>query len=363
MIIVNLKDKIILIAFLNDTHLGVRNSSDIFLNNAEKFYSEVFFPYCKEHDIKQIVHLGDYFDNRKMSNVKAINQNRRVFLSKLREYGIKMDIIPGNHDVFYKNTNDVNSLKEFLGHYMNEINIVMKPTVMKYGSLELALIPWINNENYESTINFIKNCKAPIMAGHFEFSGFEVQRGITQDTGLNHKLFEKYEAVFSGHYHVSSEKDNIIYFGTQMEFTWADAHDQKCFHVLDTETLQLDDIENPNTLHHKIVYNDEEMDYNDYNMEQFDGKFVKIVVVNKTDPLAFDSFIDRIEDRSIHDLKIAENFDEFIGSNIDDDNISVEDTHELLDSYIDVIDTNLDKNRLKLMMKNLLTEAQATEIS
>ena len=68
------------IAILNDTHCGVRNSSDIFLNYQERFYEEVFFPYLKEHDIKQILHLGDYYEHRKFVNFKALNQNRKHFL-------------------------------------------------------------------------------------------------------------------------------------------------------------------------------------------------------------------------------------------------------------------------------------------
>ena len=115
------------IAILNDTHTGIRNSSDVFLNNAEKFYTDVFFPYLMENGIRHIVHLGDYFDNRKHINFRALNRNRGHFLSVLREHGITMDIICGNHDTFYKDTNDLNSLKELLGHYMNEVNIIHKP--------------------------------------------------------------------------------------------------------------------------------------------------------------------------------------------------------------------------------------------
>ena len=131
------------IAILNDTHAGIRNSSEIFLNNAEDFYTKVFFPECEKHDIKQILHLGDYYDHRKFVNFKALNHNRRIFLDELRKRGMTMDIIPGNHDTFYKNTNELNSLKECLGHYMNEVHIIMEPTVMKYGSLNMGLIPWI----------------------------------------------------------------------------------------------------------------------------------------------------------------------------------------------------------------------------
>ena len=68
------------IAILNDTHNGIRNSSEIFLDNAEDFYKNIFFPECKKRGIKQILHLGDYYDHRKFVNFKALKQNRRVFL-------------------------------------------------------------------------------------------------------------------------------------------------------------------------------------------------------------------------------------------------------------------------------------------
>lgn len=166
------------VAVLNDTHCGIRNSSEIFLENSRKFYSDVFFPYCQEHGIEQILHLGDYYDHRKFVNFKALNHNRKAFLDPLRKYGMKMDIIPGNHDTYYKNTNDLNSLKELLGHYMNEVHIVMDPTVMEYGSLKIALLPWINGENYESSMKFVNECKADWLGGHLELSGFDVMKGM-----------------------------------------------------------------------------------------------------------------------------------------------------------------------------------------
>mgnify|MGYP000157954734 FL=1 len=160
------------IALINDTHNGVRNSSEIFLKNAQTFYENIFFPECEKHNITQIVHLGDYYDHRKFVNFKALNHNRKHFLNEVRSRGMKMDIIPGNHDTYYKNTNDLNSLKECLGHYMNEIHIVMEPRVMEYGSLKMALLPWICNENYETSMKFIRECKADWLGGHLELNGF-----------------------------------------------------------------------------------------------------------------------------------------------------------------------------------------------
>lgn len=351
------------IAFLNDTHCGIRNSSEVFLKNHEDFYSKVFFPHLIENDIKHIIHLGDYYDHRKFVNFKALNHNRKCFLEPMRENGITMDIIPGNHDTYFKNTNDLNSLKELLGHFMNEIHIVMEPTVMQYGKLNLALLPWITSENYDESMEFIATCKADILGAHLELNGFDLMRGVKSVDGMDHKLFSRFEMVISGHYHTKSQKDNIYYLGSQMEFFWSDAGDPKYFHVLDTDTRELTAIHNPYTLFEKVVYDDVKIEYNSYDTSVFDGKFVKVVVANKEDAFVFDRFIDRIQNQDIHELKIAEDFREFEGEQVDDENISFEDTGTLLSSYVDAVDTELDKDRIKTQLRELMTEAQTLEIA
>ena len=146
------------LAILNDTHFGIKNGSDIFIQYADKFFSETFFPYCVENGIKHILHLGDYFDRRKYINFATMKANMKHFIEPMTEKGFTMDLILGNHDTYYKNTNDLNSLKELLGHFMNEIHIIMEPRVMEYGSLKMALLPWITTENYDASIKFVKEC-------------------------------------------------------------------------------------------------------------------------------------------------------------------------------------------------------------
>ena len=351
------------LAILNDTHCGIRNSSDVFLDNAEKFYSDVFFPYLLEHGITHIVHLGDYYDNRKFINFRALNRNRHHFLKPLREYGMTMDIICGNHDTYYKNTNDLNSLKELLGHYMDEVNIIHEPTTMNYDGLDFALVPWINPENYDASIEFINNTPAKYLGGHFDIVGFEMIKGAISTHGLDAALFERFQGVYSGHYHVKSSNANIHYLGSQMEFFWGDAHNPKYFHIFDTDTQELTPVRNPHTLFHRIYYDDTKEDNADLaNLANLDGKFVKIVVINKKDLLRFDQFVDKIQSRNIHELKIQENFAEFIGDNVDDDEVLLEDTNTLLNSYIDGVDTDLDKERIKNQMNDLMKEAQTLEV-
>jgi DNA repair exonuclease SbcCD nuclease subunit len=328
-----------------------------------EFYETVFFPYLNEHGIKQIIHLGDYYDHRKYVNFKALNDNRECFLEKLREYGITMDIIPGNHDVFYKNTNKLCSLLELQGHYMNEVNIVMEPRVMDYDGCKIALVPWINNENYAESIEFIKKCKASILGAHLELVGFDLMKGVKNTHGMETKIFERFDQVWSGHFHTKSTQGNIHYLGSQMEFTWADAHDPKYFHIFDTETRELTPVLNPISMFAKVWYNDEKNDYNTMDISQYKDKFIKIVVDKKNDPFVFDRFIDRLNQLGVHDLKIAETFDEFVGVNVEDEGVSVEDTTDLLNSYVDAVNTDLDKDKIKSLMRGLYVEAQNMELS
>jgi DNA repair exonuclease SbcCD nuclease subunit len=328
----------------------------------EKFYTDIFFPYLLDNDIKKVIHLGDYYEHRKYVNFKALEHNRRIFLDKLREHNIVMDIIPGNHDVFYKNTNELCSLKELMGHYMDVVKIYMDNTVVDYDGLKVALVPWINVENYADTMDFIKTCSADVVAGHFEFSGFEMYKGIPNPHGMDTNEFKRFEMVLSGHFHTKSSRDNIHYLGSQMEFTWGDVDDPKYFHVLDTSTREITPVRNPYTLHTKVVYNDEKTDYNTVDVSHLDYQFVKVVVQKKQDFFGFDRFIDRVTQRPIHELKIAETFTEYLGENVEDEEIKLDDTQVLLDSYVDAVETEADKEKLKSLLRGLYVEAQNTEV-
>tara|TARA_S200002703_G_scaffold159911_1_gene175415 strand:- start:1436 stop:2497 length:1062 start_codon:yes stop_codon:yes gene_type:complete len=350
------------IAILNDTHCGIRNSSEVMMDYQERFYRDVFFPYLKENNITKILHLGDYYDNRKFINFKSLEHNRKIFLDVLRKEKIHMDIIPGNHDVYYKNTNDLSALKELLGHYMEEVRIIEKPMVVNYDGLDMALVPWINAENEEQTYKFLQGCKATVCGAHLELEGFEMQAGIPCTHGMKASVFNRFETVLTGHFHTKSNIGNIHYLGSQMEFFWSDAHDPKYFHIFDTDTREITPVKNTETLFCRIYYDDKNANPMVKDLRHLDNKFVKVVVTQKSDPKMFDAFINRVNSRKIHELKIAENFEEFVGNNVEDTKISVDSTEDLLYTYIDAVDTPLNKDTIKGMVRELMVEAQTLEL-
>ena len=143
--------------------------------------------------------------------------------------------------------------------------------------------------------------------------------------------------------------------------TWNDCDDDKYFHVFDTDTLDLVPIRNPLTIYKKIFYDHEKMNkFKD--LSYLDNHFVKIIVVNKGDPIEFEKFVDRVQAQKIHELKIAEDFKEFLGKNVADGEVDLEDTETIVYEYIDNVVTDLDKDRIKQQMSELMVEAQNMEI-
>jgi DNA repair exonuclease SbcCD nuclease subunit len=356
------------LAVITDTHAGVKNGSDIFLDYSERFYDKVFFPYCLKNNITKILHLGDYFDHRRVVNFKVLSRNKKMFLDKLREHGMTMDLIPGNHDVFYKNTNSLSSCEEILQHYKDVVNLHMEPTVVSYGSLDIALIPWINSENHDKVTDFVKSVKAPFLGGHLELQGFDMMKGVQASSGaMKSDIFSRFEIVMSGHFHTKSNKGNIHYLGTPFELTWADCNDPKFFHVIDTETRELMPIRNPLTIYNKLVYDDSnaaddisaEIKACDFSCVP--NSYVKVIVINKKNPFLFDKYIDEIINKEPFDLKIVENFDEYLSENVEDDAVELTDTVTLLNTYVDSVETELDSDRIKLKLQELFVEAQSSD--
>ena len=348
------------IAILNDTHAGVKNGSDIFLDYSAKFYNDIFFPYLLDNGIKKIIHLGDYFEHRKYVNYKVLEHNYNCFIRKLYDYDITMDIIPGNHDVYYKNTNSLNSIETILNQYNDRIKIPMNPNVTNYDGLDIGLVPWICKENEDVCMNFISTANAPILMGHLELGGFKYMAGANITShGMGKEIFQRYEAVYSGHYHTKSTQENITYLGTQFELTWSDAGDPKFFHVLDTNTREITPIKNHNVLFQKIYYDED--DVVDIVEDKIKGTYIKVIITNKKDLYTFDKWMEKLYDYNPYEVRIIESFDEYDGSNVDDDDVKVDDTPTLLNSYIDGTATNLNNDILKKMMQELLIEAQALD--
>jgi len=348
------------LALINDTHAGARGDSLLFNEFFFKFWEGTFFPYLKENNITHVVHLGDVVDRRKFINYVILNQWRKRFFAVLQKENITMDVLVGNHDVTYKNTNEINAMNELFDHY-NNINVFTEPALKEYDGLPILLMPWINSGNYEQSIDALKTSASEVVFGHFEIAGFEMDRGNVCHEGLDRKIFDRFDTVLSGHFHHKSTDGTITYLGNQYEITWADYDDQRGFHVFDTETRLLTFVPNPYRIFCKINYDDTATDFQywkSYDYTQHKDTYVKLVVVNKTNAYLFDTMLDNLLKAGVADISIVEDFTEM---EIDDDVIDeAEDTVTILNRYIDSLTLDIEQQKLKTLMKEVYIEALNT---
>lgn len=351
------------IALITDTHWGIRNDSSVFYDYFKLFLDDVFFPTLDKHGIKTVIHLGDLVDRRKYINFLTLYHLRRDFLERLEDKGIDTYVIPGNHDTYYKNTNDVNALRELVDGKYQFIHVIEKPDTLELGSTDILLLPWICEENYEESMNAIKNSTAQVLCGHLELNGFEMFRGSISDHGMDHKLFDRFDVVCSGHYHHKSDTGNIHYLGAFAEYTWSDYDDPRGFHLFDTETRELTFIRNPYRMFEKIWYDDQDRTVDEVLEGDFDvrNKMVKVIVKNKTNPYCFDLFIDKIEKAGVIDMQVVE--DHLNLDLIDDEEFmdSAEDTLTVCKKYISQVNFSVDNKKLERVITNLYNEALQVE--
>ena len=348
------------VAIITDQHFGARNDSIVFLDFFQKFYDDIFFPTLEEHKIDTVLILGDTFDRRKYVNFYALDRAKQMFFDKLAERNIRVEMIAGNHDTYFKNTNSVNSPDLLLREYSN-INVIDHPATIYVDDTPICMMPWICPENYQDSIDTIKDTKADICMGHFEIAGFAMYRGMESHDGLSKNLFDKFDVVFSGHYHHKSDDGHIYYLGNPYELTWQDYNDPRGFHLFDTGTRDLEFIRNPYSVFARVEYDDKGKDPIDLDTLDLKNCFVKLVVVNKTDFYKFDKFTQKLYNKGCYEIKIVEDMSEFSDGEIGEE-INLEDTMSVLSHYIDTVETDVDKEVVKTFMKSLYTEAVNIEV-
>jgi predicted phosphodiesterase len=351
------------IVILGDTHIGARGDSLLFHEYFKRFYDNVFFPYLKEHGIKTVIQMGDLFDRRKFINFNSLYLSRQYFFNKIKEDNIDFHTLLGNHDVSFKNTLEVNSSSLLLKDF-DSIKVYDEFTTIKLYDVSLDIVPWICDDNEDEIFEKIKQSKSQICLGHFEIDGFEMDRGSLHQGGLDRKKLSKYDVVLSGHFHHKSSKDNITYVGTPYEMTWSDYNDPKGFHVFDLSTRELEFIKNPYIMFHKIVYDDNEKDFDYWKNYEYDNLkdcYIKIIVSNKNDAYLFDTVIDNLYKADVADISIVEDFTE-MDFEADEELVNqAEDTISILSKHIDGLTLNVESDKLKKLMRELYIEAINTE--
>ena len=340
------------IAIITDQHFGCRKNSKHFHDYFLKFYNDVFFPTLEKEGITTIVDMGDTFDSRKGVDFSSLAWAKNNYYDRLEKMGCEIHTIVGNHTAYYKNTNDVNAVDLLLREYEN-VKIYSEATDIKIDNLNILLVPWINSENEKMTLDAIDNSKSRCVMGHLEFKGFRIHRGFVMDQGTDVKLFDKFDRVYSGHYHTRSDDGKVFYLGNPYEMYWNDLSDTRGFHIFDTETLEHTPIDNPYKMFYNIYY--EDTNHQTFDTRKYDDKIVKLIVRKKTDQTQFERFVDKLYNSNVFELKIVENFQ--LIDNEDFEAFESENTLSILNRYVEESEIDLEKSRIQTMISEVYQEA------
>lgn len=343
------------VAIITDQHFGVRKSDKNLHEFFKKFYDDVFFPTLKIQGITHVIDMGDTFDNRKTIDLWALKWAKQNYYDRLKELGVEVHTIVGNHTAYYKNTNSMNTVDLLMGEYDN-VTVYSEITEVNIGGLDLLFVPWINSENQEASFETIQNTKCNIVMGHLELNGFKPYKGFVMEEGMDGKIFEKFTRVFSGHYHTRSNDGKIFYLGNPYQIYWNDVNDSRGFHIFDTNTLDLEIVDNPYEIFKIVEYKDTPHQLFKYN-ECF-NKYIKLIIKKKTNSAQFDKFFEKISDAAPIELKVIDEIE------IEEQPIEIfesEGTVAILDKYIDNAEIDLNKSSLKRLMQSIYKKASEIE--
>ena len=348
------------IAIVTDIHIGARGDSRVFHEVQRKFFQEVFFKYIDDHDIKVVFDLGDTFDRRKYINYVSLQKGKEFLFDELAKRNLEFHALIGNHDTYYSNMNDVNSMDLLLQEYPNFKLYQDKGEHLILGSTKFLMLPWISKENANENLKIVADSDANILMCHLEVKGFEMMKGALCTHGLEMDVFKQFESAYSGHFHHPSRYCNVEYLGAPYEMTWSDYGGSRGFHVFDTETREMLKVENPNRVFFKIDYDDQNLTIDDVanmDVDKYKDTFIKVIVKNRTNAYLYDLFMSRLSESGAVDVKAIDDNLNLESAGVDEILDETKDTTEILHNYIDSLETNIEKIKIKRIVNDLYNEA------
>lgn len=219
---------------LADIHFGNKGNSDEFNQQCLDFLSFVEDS-TKDLDIDGAIFLGDWYHNRNNINVKTLNYGTEGIytLGNIGRGNVYM--ILGNHDLYYRDRRDVNSIVIPEGDI--GINLITEPLMIP--ETKMLLVPWLIND--ESLPTLIKQFMPEYVFGHFEIPSFSFNKLSKMDGEYDPQDYSGPKRILSGHFHLRQEKNNITYIGNCFSHDFSDVNDwhNKGYAILDTDTNEI----------------------------------------------------------------------------------------------------------------------------
>ena len=204
-------------AVCTDLHLGLKSNSTQHNEDCLAFITW-FCKTAKEQECETCFFLGDYHNNRASINILTLNYSLQC-IEMLSANFEAVYFIPGNHDLYYRDKRDIQSV-EWAKHLKN-VHICNDWHI----DGDVIIAPWLVGDDYKR----IPKLNAKYMFGHFELPHFFMNAMVQMpDHGdIKREDFGSIEHVFTGHFHKRQTHKNITYIGNCFPHNYADNHDDE----------------------------------------------------------------------------------------------------------------------------------------
>lgn len=204
-------------AVCTDIHFGLKSNSQLHNEDCLKFI-QWFTETALSQGCDTALFLGDWHNNRASINIVTLNYSLRA-LEHLNNNFQRVFFIPGNHDLYYRDKRDIQSVA-WARHLPN---VTICNDWHKEGDVVIA--PWLVGEDHKK----IPKLNAKYMFGHFELPNFYMNAMVQMpDVGeVKREHFGGIQHVFTGHFHKRQSERNITYIGNCFPHNYADAGDDE----------------------------------------------------------------------------------------------------------------------------------------
>jgi DNA repair exonuclease SbcCD nuclease subunit len=202
-------------AVFTDIHFGLKSNSQLHNEDCLSFVKWATAK-AKAEGCETCLFLGDWHNNRASINILTLQYSLQA-LEHLNDNFETVYFIPGNHDLYYRDKRDVQSV-EWAKHLPN-----IKICNDWFSSGNVVIAPWLVAEDHKR----IPKLKGKYMFGHFELPGYLMNAMVAmpEHGELRGDDFQGFEHVFSGHFHKRQTQRNITYVGNCFPHNYADAGD------------------------------------------------------------------------------------------------------------------------------------------
>jgi hypothetical protein len=237
------------IHLVGDLHLGIKNNAIEWLEIQKSFLLEdlvekVNTDFDEDRDI--LIFEGDIFHSRESVNIRIQNESFAIFSQLAKKFKRGVYIILGNHDVYYKDKNTVNSVNA-LAYLADNIHVFERAEILNINRTHsFLMLPWVDDFTRLAGIIEDNRDDSQYIICHADVKGLTLNKWAKVEHGIELSALSTFKRVYSGHIHIRQEKNNLLYTGTPYQMDRGDRDNQKGHYILDVSGPEIVETFMPN---------------------------------------------------------------------------------------------------------------------